>query len=228
MPELGQGTDIAHARLVRIKFPGVEIKDKRFALLLVDSAEGEASEPIGEEAEIAAAGNWYVPPQEEGCGNGVFKQPVGVLVGETGRVGNAVGIVMDGKNGGVVRKAKFLEDIKRPERFAGYRITGGAVAKDRFAYNVLQNGFHPARIVAKLIRGQVVHLSVPVTVATDGMSLIVDGSYQLGVSFGHPADDKKSGFGVVGGKQVKHLSRVAHHPLLHGAPIFGMHDILEG
>lgn len=62
-----------------------------------------------------------------------------MAISKAGRVRNTVGIVVDGKNRGIVSKAKFLEDIQSPERLAGDRITRGAITKNRFADDVFED-----------------------------------------------------------------------------------------
>ena len=95
-------------RLFRVNLPGVEVKDKRFSLFAVDGLQGIAGEPVWKQTEVAAAGNRYFPTQQNRGGNGVFEQTVGVLVSEAGRVGDAVGVVVNWKDGRIVGKTKFL------------------------------------------------------------------------------------------------------------------------
>ena len=115
----------------------MEVENKWFSLLVVDGAEGITGEPIGKQAKIAAAGNRHFFTQQEGCGNRIFEQTIAMAVGKAWRGGNAVGIVADGKNRGVVGEAEFLEDVDSPHGFAGDGIAGGAIAEDRFTDDVL-------------------------------------------------------------------------------------------
>ena len=228
MAKTGKWFCMLHARLLRVDFPGVQVENEWLAFLAIDGLQGITAEPIGKQAKITAAGDGYFHAQKKGRGNGVFAQTVGVAVGEAGRVGNTVGVVVDGKNGGIVGEAEFLENIERPKGLGGDGVTGGTVAENGFANDVFQDGFDLGGVCAEFLRRHVVHLPVPIAVTADGVALIVDGLHQLGKPVGDPTDNEERGLGVVLGQQVQDFFGVAHYPLFHAVPVLGIDDVLEG
>ena len=228
MAKTGKRFCLLHARLLRVDFPGVQIENEWLAFLAIDGLQGITAEPIGKQAKITAAGDGYFHAQKKGGGNGVFAQTVGVAIGEAGRLGNTVGVVVDGKNGRIVSESEILENIERPERLVGDGIAGGAVAENGRTDDVFQDGFDLACVGAEFLRRHVIHLAVPVTVATDWVALTVDGLYQLGEPVGDPTNDEERGLGVVLGQQIQNFFGVVHYPLFHGVPVLGIDDVLEG
>ncbi len=228
MPEPGKDAGLVHAWLVRIEFPWVQVEDEGFPLFLIDDSESITAEPVGEQAEVAASGYGNGTAKKASGGDGVFQQAVWVLIGETRCAGHAIDVVADGEDGGIVGEAKFHEDIQRPEGLGGDGIAGSAIAKHGLAGDVFQDGFNLAGVFPEGLRGQVIDFTVPVTVAADGVALVVDGLHQLGEPVRDPADDEKGGLGVVPGQQFEDLFGVAHHPLFHGVPVARVDDVLEG
>lgn len=204
------------------------VKQKRLSLVFVNGTQCEPREPIGKQTEITSTGNRYLAAQQTGCTYRVLKQAVGMSISESGCVGDAVCIVVDGENRGVVGKPQLLQDIECPKGFAGDGITGGAIAKNWFTNDTFQYGFDFASISTKILRAEVVHLAVPVTMATDVVALTADGLHQLRESLGYPPDDKKSGLCLVLGKQGQNLPSVSNYPLLHGVPVLRVDNVLKG
>ena len=99
MTELGDQGSIFESGLLRIKLPWMAVKQKRLSLVFVNGTQCEPREPIGKQTEITSTGNGYLAAKQTCCTYRVLKQAVGVPVSESGGVGNAVRVVMDGKNG---------------------------------------------------------------------------------------------------------------------------------
>lgn len=228
MTELGEQGGVFESRLLRIKFPWMAVKQKRLSLVFVNRTQCEPCEPIRKQTEITSTGNGDLAAKQTGCTYRVFKQAVGMPVSESGGAGDAVRIVVDGKNGGIVGEPQLLQDIECPKGFAGDGITGGAIAKNWLTNDTFQYGFNFAGISTKILRAEVVHFAVPVTVAADIVAMAVDGLHQLGESLGYPADDEKSGLCLVLGKQGKNLFSVAHYSLFHDVPVLWVDNVLKG
>lgn len=224
----GKWLRMLHARLFRIQLPGMQIENEWLAFLAINGLQGITGEPVGEKAEIAAAGNRYCKPQQEGCGNWILKYPVRMAIGKTRRTRDSVGVVVHWKDGGIVGEAKFLEDIERPEGLFGDRIAGGTVAENGFADDVFKECFDLAGVGTKFLGSEVVNFTMPITVGANAVPLIVDGLDQLWVSFRYPADNEEGGFSLVISQQRQDSFGVVYHPLFHGVPIAWINDVLKG
>jgi len=98
----------------------MEIKDEWLMLLAVDRPEGQTCEPVGKQTEIPAAGDRNLPPHQHCRRDGILDHVhPWVLIGKPRRIRDAVIVVHDREDARIIGKAKFAEDIQRPQRVFG-------------------------------------------------------------------------------------------------------------
>src|SRR6266542_1357200 len=119
MPELGEPAN-AYLRLVSVDFPRMQIDDGRLMLARVEVPDGAPGHRIRQETEVSASGDRQAPAENGYGGQREFGDAVGVgaaravgnlhAVREARGAGDAIAVVDDGKDAGVIQKAGFPKD----------------------------------------------------------------------------------------------------------------------
>lgn len=119
MAKTGESTELTGDRLARIDFPRVDVEmDSTTGSL--DFSKCPASEPPGEDSEVAPTTDWNSQTWELEDTDGVFSDlvfAVGKEVGIQGRVWDTISVVVHGYDTAVVLKAVLLQDGQCPWRF---------------------------------------------------------------------------------------------------------------
>ena len=112
---------------------------------------------------------------------------------KAGCFGEAVVVVSNGKNAGVVAKAQFSENFQRPEGLFCNRIGWSSVANDFNMGQILQNLLCPFDIFFKFLWCLSRNTFMSVTVASHFMPSCMNLLNQLGVAFRDPSQDEEGG-----------------------------------
>src|SRR5262249_42436650 len=139
-------------RLVRIKFPRVEIEDRHARRLLFRLPDRGTHHRGREEPEVSPAGRGQVEPAEAECRGGEFEKAVPVPVDqerESRGVRDAVAVVTHREDGRVVAESFLREHINCPRRFADDAKRRRAVADDRSAAGLLERVLRLAHVFAE-------------------------------------------------------------------------------
>ena len=243
MAEAAFGAGSGHAGLLGIELPGVEVKNEGLLLLPVDPLEPPAGQRIGQQAEIAAAGDREVFSAEAQCGDRDFPNPdlpcrqivallpgIAVLhriAGEAGPVGNSVEIVLHREDTGIVLETGFNQFSKGPVGLPGDRVAGRPVAVHRLATLIFQQGFGAADILP--VGGPVLQSDplMQIAVAGDLVALRSDAFGYLRKALGNPAKDEKSPADGCLGTEFQHPVRVLLYPAFPLRPGIGRRLFFE-
>src|SRR5579864_9524849 len=103
---------------------------------------------------------------------------------------NAVKIVMNGVNAGIVDKAFFGQNVQRPQRRLGNRPTRRAISPHFDTGSVFNRLLCLSSVGAELIECEAVHGPMPIAMAGKLMSAGVDLTHQVRKMLGHPSHEE--------------------------------------
>ena len=119
MAKTGESAELIGDGLAWIDFPGVYVEmDSTTGSL--DFSKSPASEPPGEDSEVAPTTDWNSQSRELEDTDGMFSDlmfSVGKKIGIQGRVWDTISVVVHGHHAAIVLKAVLLEDGQCPWRF---------------------------------------------------------------------------------------------------------------
>ena len=112
---------------------------------------------------------------------------------KAGCFGEAIEVVFDGEDAGVVAEAQFSENFQSPEGISVYGIGRSTVANDFNIGQILQNLLCPFDISFKFLWCLTRNTFMGVTVASNFMASCMNFLNQLGVAFRDPSQDEEGG-----------------------------------
>src|SRR5436305_1609593 len=188
-------------------------------LALVEPAHPPADERHREVAQIAAAHERQVgAAHADRRDRKLLQDTAAQRPREAREVRDAVAVVMDREDAGVVAEPLLGQDVDRPRRLARDRVAGGAVADDLDAGGVLDGPLGAADVRAELPGGRGRDLAVGLAGGGQAVAGGAGLAHQAGPALGHPAEGEEGAAHAVFRAEIEQPPRVALHPRLEGAP----------
>src|SRR6266851_3529004 len=185
----------AHPRLVDVQLPGMEVDDGGLALPVIEMLDGASGHPVRQEPEVSAPGDRQAASKHGDGREREFGDAVpvgdGHAVWKPWSVRDAVPIVSDGEDAGVVQEAGLPENLQAPESLPDHGERGGAVPDHGHAGGVLDRGLGLLQILGELQARLAVDHLVPIAVAGDFVASASDVLDERRVPVGDPAEDEE-------------------------------------
>src|SRR6267142_1444894 len=194
VPKARQRTRRPYPRLSRVNLPGVNVEDE-LLLPQIQPAQRPTREPIWKQAEITTACDRDLDPAVTENGNREFHKAATARRGQDVRpglgVGNPVAVVAHREYARIVLEPFLAEDVERPERTAGDRVSRRAVSHDRLLAQILQQRLRLMRLAAEFRRRLCVDQPVAHSVRCDFVTSRSELAHDLRVFAGHPAEHEE-------------------------------------
>ena len=212
------------ARLFRVDFPWVQVKDAGCAQLVARLAQRRPSDGVWQQAEIAPARRRKIAAEQAHRRQRDLDEAGLRAERAPRRLRRAVEIVHDRIDTGTVAEPLFRQDRVRPAALHSDRKGRRAIACHRDAADILQQCFAAPDVVAEFFGRLPVDAVMVRAMTSQFVAFGNDPPHQLGMPLGDPAEHEKRAADAGLGENIQQAVRVPSDPARKRVPIAAIDD----